>query len=84
MQIEKKILDFLKKENSELEIAGLRGLVKTGENQWSFRFTYRNGDFLSVSNLFKIKLEGIGKIPIFIKRKKISKKQNVKKIKIIN
>jgi hypothetical protein len=71
MELEKKILAFVKKEKPTLEIAGLRGLVKSGENEWSFRFTHREGDFLSVSKIFKIKLEGIKKTPIFIGGKKL-------------
>jgi hypothetical protein len=80
MDIEKTILDFVKKENKSLEIFGLRGLVKSGENEWRFRFVYRDEDFLSVSKLFKIKLEGLEKKPIFItqKRKKKTKKNTVK------
>ena len=80
MKIEKNILDFIKKENPTLEIAGLRGLVKSGENEWSFRYTYREDDYLSVSNLLKIKFEGIKKTPIFIlkKRTKKSVKKTVK------
>lgn len=66
MKIEKQILNLVKENNPTLEIAGLRGLVKSGENQWSFRYTFRDGDFLSVSKLLKIKFEGIKKIPIFI------------------
>ena len=77
MTIEKKILDFVKSKKKNLEIAGLRGIVKTGENEWSFRFTFREKDFLSVSKLFKVKLSGIEKTPTFIsekiKVKKVSK-----------
>lgn len=80
MEIEKIILDFVKSKKKDLEIAGLRGLVKTSENEWSFRFTYRDGNFLTVSKLFKIKLEGIKKTPSFVGRKKYvrKKKETVK------
>jgi len=70
MEIEKIILDFVKSKKKNVEIAGLRGLVRSGENQWSFRFTYRKGDFLSVSKLFKVKLQGIKKIPMFVVEKR--------------
>ena len=79
MKIEKIILDFIKSENKSLEIAGLRGLVKSGENEWSFRFTYRDEDFLSVSDLLKVQLDGIAKKPSFISKK--AKKTSSKKIK---
>lgn len=80
MKIENIILDFVKSKNKKKEIAGLRGLVRTGENEWSFRFTYREEDFLSMSKLFKVKLDGIKKIPTFIteKRKKKSTSKTVK------
>lgn len=79
MKIEKIILDFIKSENKGVEIAGLRGLVKSGENEWSFRFTYRDEDFLSVSDLLKVQLDGIAKNPSFISKK--VKKTSTKKIK---
>ncbi len=71
MKIEKQILNLVKEKNPTLEIAGLRGLVKSGENQWSFRYTFRDGDFLSVSKLLKIKFEGLKKVPIFIVNNRI-------------
>lgn len=73
MKAEKIILDFLKSEKKDLEIAGLRGLVRSGENEWSFRFTYRDGDFLSVSKLLKVKLDVMGKKPMFITQKRKKK-----------
>lgn len=81
MKIEKTILDFVKSKNKKLEIAGLRGLVRTGENEWSFRFTHRDGDFLSVSKLFKVKLDGIKKTPIFIEKKSEKKTKKKKSVK---
>jgi len=80
MKIEKIILNFVKSEKKDLEIAGLRGLVRTGENEWSFRFTFREGDFLTFSDLYKVKLEGLNKIPIFVTKEK-SRKTNSSKIK---
>jgi hypothetical protein len=80
MEIEKIILDFVRSKKKNLEIAGLRGLAKTGENEWGFRFTYREGDFITLSDFFKVKLEGINKIPIFVGTEKNIKK-NKKTIK---
>lgn len=85
MKIENIILDFVKSKNKKKEIAGLRGLVKISENEWSFRFTYRDGDFLAVSKLFKIKLKGAKKIPIFVSEKeKKSKLIITKSIHYVN
>lgn len=75
MEIEKIILDFVKSKKKNLEIAGLRGLAKTGENEWGFRFTYRDGNFITLSDFFKVKLEGINKIPSFVGRKKYVRKK---------
>ena len=46
---------IIAKQNPELEIIGIRGLVKTKESEWSFRFTYRdkNEDFLSISDIVR-------------------------------
>jgi hypothetical protein len=73
MEIEKKILDFIQSKKKKLEIAGLRGLVKTGENEWSFRFTYRDEDSLSMSDLYKVKISGIKNTPSFVTDKKVVK-----------
>lgn len=81
MKIEKIILDFIRKEFSDLEIARITGLVKTNENEWSFRFTYRDGDYLSVSNLVKIKLDENEKNPIFVGKQKIKKQTKKSTIK---
>jgi hypothetical protein len=82
MEIEKIILDFVKSEKKDFEIAGLRGLAKTGENEWGFRFSYRSGNFLTLSDFFKVKLEGVNRTPSFVGRKKYIKKnkKNVEKI----
>jgi len=69
MNIENRILELVKKTNPKLEIAGLRGLVKTNENEWSFRYTFMDDDYLSISDLFKVKLEGLKKLPVFINKK---------------
>ena len=75
MEIEKIILDFVKSKKKNVEIAGLRGLVRTGESQWSFRYTYRDGNFLTVSKLLKVKLDGIEKTPKFVVKKRTKKIQ---------
>lgn len=77
MKTEQIILDFIKSKNKKLEIFGLKGLVKTGENEWSFRFTYRKGDYLSISKLFKVKLEGLDKKPsLIIKKSNFKRSKN--------
>jgi len=85
MKIEKNILELVKNSKPKKEIMDLRGLVKTGENEWSFRYTYRDGDFLSISKLFKVKFDEFTKTFNFIKEKKstkkVTKKQVVKKWK---
>lgn len=73
MKIETIILEFVKSKKKNVEIAGLRGLVRSGENQWSFRYTYRKGDFLTLSKLFKVKLDGIRKTPSFVVKKRNKK-----------
>ena len=74
MEIEKIILDFVKSKKKDLEINGLRGLARTGENEWGFRFTYREGNFITLSKFYKVKFEGIGKIPSFVAKKKYPRK----------
>ena len=80
MNIENRIFDFIKLKNKKLEIAGLRGLTKTGENEWSFRFTYKNGDFLSVSKIIKIEIKGLNKVSL--KRENIKNKKAIIKKKV--
>lgn len=72
MEKDKIILDFIKSENKNLEIFGLRGLVKTGESEWSFRYTYRDGDSLSISTLNKVNMDSNRKVS-FLKNKKTKK-----------
>lgn len=83
MNIEKRILELVKKTNPKLEIAGLRGLVKTNENEWSFRYTFMDDDYLSISDLFKVKFDGIKKTPVFVNQKEVSSKQITKKRKVV-
>ena len=77
MKIETIILNFVKSKKKEVEIVGLRGFVRSGENQWSFRYTYRDGNFLSVSKLLKVKLDGIRKIPSFVVKKRSKKIEKI-------
>ena len=58
MKIELKILKLLKKEFSDKEIMGVRFIRKTSETSWHFRYTYRDGDYLSVSEELEAKFEG--------------------------
>ena len=80
MDIKQIILNYVKEKNKKLEIAGLRGLVKSGEYEWSFRFTYMDGDFLSISKMFKVRLEGINRTPVLIKNKTTKNKPLKNKI----
>jgi len=83
MNIEKRILELVKKTNPKLEIAGLRGLVKTNENEWSFRYTFMDEDYLSISELFKVKIDGLKNIPVFISDKKVAtNKRKITKNKV--
>lgn len=75
MNIEKVILDFIKSKNKRKNIAGLRGLVKTGEEEWSFRYTFQEGNHLSISEIIKVRLEGLNKIDFILKDKKHKKSQ---------
>ena len=73
MNIESNIEDFIKSKNKKKNIIGLRGLVKISENEWSFRYTFQNGDFLSLSDLNKVFVNlYTGKVS-WIRRKKINK-----------
>lgn len=76
MNVEQQILKILKKENPNTEIIGLRGLVRTNENIWSFRYTFQEGDYLSLSNEIKVQIQGLSNV-IFLT--KIKKKKNTKK-----
>ena len=83
MNIETKIINFIKQENKNLEIVGLRGLVKSGEYEWSFRFTYREDDFLSISELIKIQISKEGKTISLKNEKAIKKKKTKTKTKTV-
>lgn len=79
MKIDAQILKFIKNEKPDLEISGLRGLVKTSENEWSFCFTYRDEDFLSISDLVTVHFDGYSVLKI-VNDKKTNKKSKQKKI----
>jgi hypothetical protein len=59
MKIEDKILKVVKSKFQDKEIAGVRFVNKIGESSWSFRFTFRDGDYQSMSDEYVIKYEGI-------------------------
>lgn len=51
MMTAKKLLKLLIKKNPKKEILGIRGLTKVGESAYNFRYTYRDGDYVSLSDL---------------------------------
>lgn len=51
MMTAKKLLKLLIKKNPKKEIIGIRGLTKVGETEYNFRYTYRDGDYISLSDL---------------------------------
>ena len=59
MKIEDKILEIVKTKFQDKEIAGLRFVNKIGESSWSFRFTFRDGDYQSMSDEYVIQYEGV-------------------------
>jgi len=59
MKIEGKILKVVKSKFQDKEIAGLRFVSKIGESSWSFRFTFRDGDYQSMSEEYIIQYEGV-------------------------
>ena len=59
MKIEEKILKAVKSKFQDKEIAGLRFVSKIGESSWSFRFTFRDGDYQSMSEEYIIQYEGV-------------------------
>lgn len=76
-KIEDKILDFVKSKNKKKNIIGLRGLVQTNEQEWSFRYTYQDGDHLSLSESRTVKVAGL-EMKVSIIRKKNQKSKNKK------
>jgi hypothetical protein len=59
MKIEDKILKVVKSKFQDKEIAGVRFVNKIGESSWSFRFTFRDGDYQSMSDEYFIQYEGV-------------------------
>lgn len=79
MDLEKRILSFIKSELKDLEIARINGLVKTGENEWGFRYTFRDVDHLGISNLIKVKLVVESKEFAFVRRHRVKIKNKTTK-----
>jgi len=50
----KKIIKILKDKFPKKEIIGIRGLTKVGEHDFSFRYVFRSGDHLSISDLMTL------------------------------
>jgi hypothetical protein len=65
----KKIIKILNKKYPKKHIIGIRGLIKSGENEFSFRYVYRVGDYLSISDTMFIN----SKITDFNKIRKTTK-----------
>jgi hypothetical protein len=75
MNISEKIMDFVKSKNEKKQIQNLRGLVKSGENEWTFMYTFIEGDYLSISKLFNVHINSeSGKIS-YVRTKKTHKKK---------
>lgn len=78
MNIKEKITAFVKAKNPKKDVQNIRGLVKTGENSWSFTFTFIKDDSLSMSRLHEVELdESTGKISYV---RKIMGKKQLKKV----
>lgn len=59
MKIEDRILKTLKFKFQDVEIAGIRFVKKQTEKSWSFRYTFKDGDYLSLSDEHLAKFEGL-------------------------
>ena len=91
MKIEEKILKVVKSKFQDKEIAGLRFVSKIGESSWSFRFTFRDGDYQSMSEEYIIQYEGVSLVivdtpkfispGVFIIEKDLTKIKNKQKQK---
>jgi len=81
MNTSEKILEFVKKRNAKKQVQNLRGLVKSGETEWTFFYTFIDGDYLSISKSYKINInQETGKIS-YVRENK-NKKNNKQKIHI--
>lgn len=78
MNITGKILDFVKLKNSKKQVQNIRGLVKTGENEWTFSYTFVDGNYLSMSKVLKVNLDSkTGKVSYVRKKKNKLKTKNL-------
>jgi hypothetical protein len=59
MKLEKDILKLLNKKYPRKKIMGVRFLNKTGENEWKFRFTFKDGNHLSISDELVVEYDGL-------------------------
>ena len=59
MNIEERLTELICIENKDKEIQGIRFLQKVEENKWKFRFTFREGDYLSMSEEFEAEFIGL-------------------------
>lgn len=59
MKLESDILKLLKKKYPRKKIMGIRFLNKTSENEWKFRFTFKDGNHLSISDEFIVEYKGL-------------------------
>lgn len=60
MKIEDRILKNLKFKFQDTEVVGVRFIKKQTEKSWSFRFTFKDGDHLSLSDEYVAEFEGLG------------------------
>lgn len=78
MNTTEKILNFVKLKNTKKEVQNIRGLVKTGENEWSFSYIFIDGDYLSMSKVLKVNLDSkTGKVSYVRKKKNKLKTKNL-------
>ena len=78
MNITGKILDFVKLKNSKKQVQNISGLVKTGENEWTFSYTFVDGNYLSMSKVLKVNLDSkTGKVSYVRKKKNKLKTKNL-------
>jgi hypothetical protein len=59
MKLESDILKLLSKKYPKKKVMGVRFLSKTGENEWKFRFTFKDGNYLSMSDELMVKYDGL-------------------------
>lgn len=77
MNTQEKIMAFVKAKNIKKNIQNIRSLVKTGENTWSFMYTFIEEDYLSISKVYNVRIdEKTGKVSYI--RRKITKKEKQK------